>query len=105
MEILVEFDNKEEFPEDAVPEIMSLNTEEWEGEGFEGDTIYKIYSISKELLGISADLIAVGGFIYMLIKTYAAKVSINQKPIDKSMSQEEITDIVKKESETDTKGA
>lgn len=105
MEILVEFDNKEEFPEDAVPEIMSLNTEEWGGEGFDGDTIFRLYTISKELLATSADLITVGGFIYMLIKMYAAKVSINKKAIDKSMSQEEIQDMVKMESETDTKGA
>ena len=41
----------------------------------------------------------------MLIKMYAAKVCINKKAIDKSMSQEEIQDMVKKESETDTKGA
>ena len=82
MEILVEFDKKKEFPEAAVPEIMSSNTIEWGSDGFEGDTIYRLYLISKELLATAADFITVGGFIYMLIKEYGAKVNINKKLIN-----------------------
>lgn len=99
MNVLVEIDKKGMYPESIVPDTLTLTmtSDDLGDEGIDGAMISQIYSVAKEALSIGADIAAVAGFIYMLIKDYRARVSVNGKAIDSSKSKEEIADVIKKE--------
>lgn len=103
MNIVVEVKRTAEYPSSIVPDSIKANINEWESDSIDGDTVYLIYTIAKEVLSAGADIAAIAGFIYLLINEYKAKVSINGDMVAKNSSKEEITDMIKKTSGSDQK--
>ena len=97
MELLVQRNINDDYPEAELIERVSSNKMEWKKDSIDGQTIYACYTIFSQGLAQVADVVTIAGFIYMIVHDYKAKVKVNEKQIDMNQSKAEIAEVINKE--------
>ncbi len=93
MKVVISYECKSKEDYLSIPEVMQENVLKIFEDGIDGSIVSYIFEISKEVFEITANIVEIAGFIYMIIRDYkGGKASVDEKMIEQNKTEEDIID-------------